>query len=100
MTFRDNDFRDIHWCRWGVIAAFVVILAFQVSLAPAAISDCGEAEIPFPVQFTGADTPGSKAFLTKTIRKNVTDWEQANTGWFAGPQRSDAFQFAQQGIPL
>jgi hypothetical protein len=70
MTMRENKIRVIPWCRWEALVTIAALICFQISLSTAN-SDCTEPEIPFPVQFTREDVPGSKAYLTKTIRKNV-----------------------------
>lgn len=54
-----------------VLAALISCLMLVSPSLAARASDCDEPEIPFPVQLTKADTPGSKTWLTKTIRKNV-----------------------------
>ncbi len=56
---------------WLVLATLISCLILVSPCLAASASDCEEAEVPFPVQVTKEDVPGSKTWLTKTIRKNV-----------------------------
>lgn len=65
-----HEVSNLRRAAYSLAAAFFLFMLAGPCLA-AKTSDCDEPETPFPIQLTKEDKPGSKTWLTKTIRKNV-----------------------------